>query len=74
MNPEYFLRDGFRYQKTEKDFVLVGTHTLEERNEFVNKKALEYMQRHPEVGIHYAKRQARIKWARQVRAEAKSLL
>ncbi len=35
---------------------------MTEKEDFYNKFALEYLQRHPDVPLPYARRQARLRW------------
>lgn len=36
--------------------ILVGKYSLKEQNNYVNRSALEYMQRHPETTVRHAKK------------------
>lgn len=51
-----------------------ASHVIDdpERDAFMSKYALEYMQRHPNVTVRYAKRQARLRWRNKQKREEKS--
>lgn len=65
---DYIEDAGRRYAITnDGEKVLVGMKTIQELNAYVRVKTKQYMEVHPGVNLRYAKRQARIRWAKKVR-------
>lgn len=65
---DYIEDAGRRYAVTTSgEKILVGMKTIQERNAYVRVKTKQYMEAHPGVLLRYAKRQARIRWAKKVR-------
>lgn len=54
--------------------VKLGSHSLKERNEFLDTKIKRYVEKHPEGSMKKARKYARVKWARKVNAELKKKL
>lgn len=68
---DYIFENNRRYAVEKGEKVLVGNSTLKARSTFIERKTNEYKLNHPEVSLHYAKRQARMRWYRIVNNEYK---